>query len=131
MFHARLHDELLNQKLFQAVHETRVVVIEQWRRYLNEDRPYGALNDAAPMKAINQFKTSSSLTMEATPGPDPRRGFSQQVSRRRSGLRSIQFWLGHNLILQGRGEEAHELFGRVVGFCQRTPYVCCRSRSSR
>ena len=65
-FHARLRDELLNQELFQTVLEAQVV-IEQWRRYYNEDRPHGALNDANPIEVLNQFKASGNLTMEPTP----------------------------------------------------------------
>lgn len=65
-FHARLRDELLDHELFQTVLEAQVV-IEQWRRYFNEDRPHGALNDATPIEVLNQFKTSGNLTMEPTP----------------------------------------------------------------
>ena len=65
-FHARLRDELLNQELFQTVAEARVV-LEQWRRWFNEDRPHGALDDATPIEVLNQYQTSGSLTMEPTP----------------------------------------------------------------
>ena len=65
-FHARLRDELLDQELFQTVLEAQVV-IEGWRRYYNEDRPHGALNDATPSEVLNKFKTSGTLTQEPTP----------------------------------------------------------------
>jgi len=65
-FHARLRDELLDQELFQSLAEARVM-LEQWRRWFNEERPHGALGDKTPIDVLNQFTTSGSLTMEPTP----------------------------------------------------------------
>ena len=65
-FHARLRDELLNQESFQSVAEARVV-LEQWRRWFNEERPHGAHGDHTPMEVLNQFQTSGSLAPEPTP----------------------------------------------------------------
>ena len=65
-FHARLRDELLDQELFQSLAEARVM-LEQWRKWFNKERPHGALADKAPIAVLNQYSTSGSLTMEPTP----------------------------------------------------------------
>ena len=65
-FHARLRDELLNLELFQTVLEADVV-IDQWRRWFNDERPHGALGDATPTEVLNQVQASGNLTMEPTP----------------------------------------------------------------
>lgn len=46
-FNARLRDELLDRELFSNVLEAQVI-IEQWRKYYNEQRPHSSLNYATP-----------------------------------------------------------------------------------
>ena len=58
--------ELLNQESFQTVAEARVV-LEQWRKWFNEERPHGAHDDKTPMEVLHQFQTSDSLAPEPTP----------------------------------------------------------------
>ncbi len=41
-FNGRLRDECLNVEWFRNVHQARVV-IRQWRRHYNEDRPHSSL----------------------------------------------------------------------------------------
>jgi len=60
------HDELLDQELFQSLAEARVM-LEQWRRWFNEERPHGALGDKTPIDVLIQYQASGSLTMEPTP----------------------------------------------------------------
>lgn len=74
-FHARLRDELLNQELFQTVAEANVM-LKQWRRWFNEERPHGALGDRTPIAVLNQHQMSGSLTMEPTPRPERKPGSS-------------------------------------------------------
>lgn len=42
-------------------------MLEQWRRWFNEEWPHGALGDKTPINVLNQFQASGSLTMEPTP----------------------------------------------------------------
>jgi putative transposase len=46
-FNGRLRDELLNETLFGTLAHARVV-LEQWRRDYNSERPHSALGDLAP-----------------------------------------------------------------------------------
>ena len=42
-------------------------MLEQWRRWFNEERPHGALGDKAPTEVLNQYQASGNLAMETTP----------------------------------------------------------------
>jgi transposase InsO family protein len=57
-FHARLRDELLNQEIFQTLKEADVI-INQWRRYYNTERPHGALGMRTPNDALTQVELFS------------------------------------------------------------------------
>ena len=46
-FNSRLRDELLNGELFSSEKEA-VVLLEQWRRAYNEERPHSSLGYVAP-----------------------------------------------------------------------------------
>jgi transposase InsO family protein len=46
-FNSRLRDELLNGELFSSLKEA-VVLLEQWRRAYNEERPHSSLGYVAP-----------------------------------------------------------------------------------
>ncbi len=50
-FNARLRDELLNLELFATLHEAEVL-IENWRKYYNHERPHGALRYGTPAEAL-------------------------------------------------------------------------------
>lgn len=50
-FNARLRDELLNLELFTTLHEAEVL-IENWRKYYNHERPHGALEYGTPAQAL-------------------------------------------------------------------------------
>ena len=65
-FHARLRDELLDQELFQSLAEARFM-LEQWRKWFNEEQPHDAFGDKTPINVLNPFTTSVSVTMEPTP----------------------------------------------------------------
>lgn len=49
-FHDKLRDECLNREVFGALAEARVI-IEQWRREYNENRPHSALGYRTPAEA--------------------------------------------------------------------------------
>jgi transposase InsO family protein len=62
-FHDKLRDELLNRELFGNLLEARVV-IEQWRRQYNEERPHSSLGYQTPREFVRQSVLSLRL---ATP----------------------------------------------------------------
>jgi transposase InsO family protein len=52
-FHDKLRDELLNRELFGNLVEARVV-IEQWRKEYNEERPHSSLGYQTPREFVRQ-----------------------------------------------------------------------------
>lgn len=67
-FHARLRDELLNLELFDTLAEAKVV-IEQFRRYYNEERPHGALKYDTPSEFMKRFQPASGILAPEIPTP--------------------------------------------------------------
>ena len=65
VYRARLRDELLNQEIFQTVKEADVI-INQWRRYYNTERPHGGLGMRTPNDVLQQ-----SMRSPATLRPNP------------------------------------------------------------
>ena len=55
-FHGSLRDECLDRELMLSVAEARVV-IEDYRRYYNEERPHGGLGYRTPRKAYKEAQT--------------------------------------------------------------------------
>ena len=66
-FHARLRDELLNQEIFQTLKEADVI-INQWRRYYNTERPHGALGMRTPNDVL-QHSRRNPATLRPNPTP--------------------------------------------------------------
>jgi putative transposase len=54
-FHGKLRDECLNREWFKTLQEARIV-IEQWRRFYNTQRPHSALDYKTPVAAAMAFK---------------------------------------------------------------------------
>ena len=61
-FNGKLRDELLNGEIFYSLAEARVM-IEQWRRHYNTERPHSALGYRPPAPAVVQWP--------AVPDPSP------------------------------------------------------------
>jgi transposase InsO family protein len=60
-FNSRLRDELLNGELFSSEKEA-VVLLEQWRRAYNEERPHSSLGYVAPTVFARKCVQASSAT---------------------------------------------------------------------
>jgi len=73
-FNSKLRDELLNGEMFYSLAEARIV-IEQWRRYYNTERPHSSLGYKPPApealiwpsKPGNTASSSSALPMVDKP----------------------------------------------------------------
>ena len=59
-FNGKLRDECLGMHWFQNRTEARVV-IEQWRREYNEDRPHSSLGNLTPTEYAKSLSTSRIL----------------------------------------------------------------------
>jgi putative transposase len=57
-FHSRFRDECLNLEAFTSVAEARVVV-EDWRRHYNEERPHSALAYRTPLEFREAWETTN------------------------------------------------------------------------
>ena len=60
-FHSRFRDECLNQEIFFSIAETRVVV-ENYRRRYNQDRPQSSLGYKTPDEFARSIKDQSADT---------------------------------------------------------------------
>jgi putative transposase len=60
-FNGKLRDELLNGEIFYSLKEARIV-IEQWRRHYNQQRPHSALGYRPPAPVT--FGTTHPLELE-------------------------------------------------------------------
>ena len=56
-FHSRFRDECLNQEIFFSIAETRVVVVEDYRRLYNGERPHSSLGYKTPDEFAQNLKT--------------------------------------------------------------------------
>jgi transposase InsO family protein len=54
-FHGKLRDECLNREWFKTLQEAKVV-IEQWRRFYNTQRPHSALDYKTPVATASAFR---------------------------------------------------------------------------
>jgi putative transposase len=61
-FNARLRDELLNGEIFCSLREAQII-IEQWRRHYNQERPHSSLGYKPPAPEV------SVLSPPALPSP--------------------------------------------------------------
>lgn len=68
-FHDKLRDELLNRELFGSVREAQVI-LEQWRREYNEERPHSSLGYLTPAEYAEIFSNQSDGGC-APPNPAP------------------------------------------------------------
>jgi hypothetical protein len=59
-FNGRFRDECLNMEVFSNVAEARVV-IEQWRRHYNEERPHSSLGYRAPAEFLEAWLADQQL----------------------------------------------------------------------
>ncbi len=57
-FHSRFRDECLNVELFATVAEAKVV-IEQWRRHYNQERPHSSLGYLTPAEFKAAWKAAN------------------------------------------------------------------------
>jgi len=65
-FHARLRQECLDRELLYTLTEARVV-IEDWRRYYNTERPHRSLQYLTPEKFAEKLKSPAPASSRATP----------------------------------------------------------------
>jgi transposase InsO family protein len=65
-FHARLRLECLDRELLYTLTEARVV-IEDWRRYYNTERPHRSLQYLTPERFAKKLKSSAPASSRATP----------------------------------------------------------------
>jgi len=70
-FNSKLRDELLNGEIFYSLAEAQIV-IEQWRRYYNTDRPHSSLGykPPAPVTLIWPSKPGKAAPSSALPMAD-------------------------------------------------------------
>ena len=54
-FNGRLRDESLNMEWFRNLHEAQVV-IEDWRRFYNEERPHSSLSYRTPVEFRHEYE---------------------------------------------------------------------------
>ena len=65
-FHGSLRDECLDRELMLSVAEARVV-IEDYRRHYNEERPHGGLGYRTPTQASNEAQASDAKGANTVP----------------------------------------------------------------
>ena len=65
-FHGSLRDECLDRELMLSLAEARVV-IEDYRRHYNEERPHGGLGYRTPEQAFNEAQTDHPKVADAMP----------------------------------------------------------------
>jgi putative transposase len=65
-FHGRLRDELLNREAFGSLAEAKLVV-EDWRRAYNEQRPHSSLGYQSPAAFAAAHAATSSATLRSLP----------------------------------------------------------------
>jgi putative transposase len=68
-FHDKLRDELLNRELFGSLREAQVI-LEQWRREYNEERPHSSLGYLTPAEYAENLSNRSDGGC-APPNPAP------------------------------------------------------------
>ena len=69
-FNGKLRDELLNGEIFYSLAEARVM-IEQWRRHYNTERPHSALGYRPPAPAVVQWPAAPDSSPVAPPATAP------------------------------------------------------------
>jgi transposase InsO family protein len=72
-FHGKLRDELLNRELFGTLAEAGVI-IEQWRREYNEERPHSSLGYQTP----REFARQSVLKLRSATPPSASKPINQK-----------------------------------------------------
>jgi len=65
-FHGKLRDELLDREAFGSLKEAKLVV-EDWRRAYNEQRPHSSLGYQSPAAFAAAHAASSSATLRCLP----------------------------------------------------------------
>ena len=65
-FHGSLRDECLDRELMLSVAEARVI-IEDYRRHYNEERPHGGLGYRTPTQASYEAQTGDTKMSSAAP----------------------------------------------------------------
>lgn len=60
-FHARLRDEFLDGEVFLSVHQAQVL-LDQWRRYWNQERLHSSLGYLPPDEFANNWRTAAKKT---------------------------------------------------------------------
>ena len=65
-FHGSLRDECLDRELMLSVAEARVV-IEDYRRHYNEERPHGGLGYRTPAQASNEAQAGHTKVANTVP----------------------------------------------------------------
>ncbi len=58
-FNGKLRDELLNREIFTSLNEAKVLV-EQWRKDYNQQRPHSSLKDVPPEEYIQKWRRPES-----------------------------------------------------------------------
>ena len=61
-FNGKLRDELLSREWFSSVREAQVV-IENWRRFYNEERPHSSLGYLTPLEFKSRMKNEEKLAI--------------------------------------------------------------------
>jgi len=64
-FNGKLRDECLNMELFANVREARII-LQQWRRYYNSERPHSSLGYLTPNEFTEQWYRQNSHTASLT-----------------------------------------------------------------
>lgn len=65
-FHGSLRDECLDRELMLSVAEARVV-IEDYRRHYNEERPHGGIGYRTPTQAFNEAQAADTKVSNSVP----------------------------------------------------------------
>ena len=65
-FHGSLRDECLDRELMLSVAEARVI-IEDYRRHYNEERPHGGLGYRTPRQAFNEAQAGNTKVANTVP----------------------------------------------------------------
>jgi putative transposase len=69
-FNARLRDELLNGEIFYSLNEAKIV-IENWRRHYNTQRPHGSLGYKPPAPEVFVPEFAAQAASQSRPAPPP------------------------------------------------------------
>jgi putative transposase len=69
-FNARLRDELLNGEIFYSLNEAKIV-IENWRRHYNTQRPHGSLGYKPPAPEVFVPEFAARAASQSRPAPPP------------------------------------------------------------